>query len=45
MDTVVSFLISAGIIAFGLWTIACSIKVGSPIGFKLMGILTRGGPA
>jgi hypothetical protein len=39
MDTVLSFLISAGIIAFGLWTITCSIEAGSPIGFTLLGIL------
>jgi hypothetical protein len=39
MNTVLSFLISAGIIAFGLWTIACSIATGSPVGFTLMGIL------
>jgi hypothetical protein len=39
MNAVLSFLISAGIIAFGLWTITCSIEAGSPIGFTLMGIL------
>jgi hypothetical protein len=39
MNAVLSFLISAGIIAFGLWTITCSIATGAPIGFTLMGIL------
>ena len=39
MNAILSFLISAGIIAFGLWTITCSIEAGSPIGFTLMGIL------
>jgi hypothetical protein len=39
MNTVLSFLISAGILAFGLWTISCSIEAGSAIGFTLMGIL------
>jgi hypothetical protein len=38
MNAVLSFLISAGIIAFGLWVIACSIKAGSPTGFTLIGI-------
>jgi hypothetical protein len=31
MNAVLSFLISAGIIAFGLWTITYSIEAGSPI--------------
>ena len=35
-----SFLISAGIIAFGLWTLAYSNEAGSSVGFTLMGILT-----
>jgi hypothetical protein len=39
MNAVLSFLISAGIIVFSLWIIACSIEAGSPIGFTLMGIL------
>jgi hypothetical protein len=39
MNAVLSFLISAGIIAFGLWAIIWSIKAGLPIGFTLMGIL------
>jgi hypothetical protein len=39
MNAVLSFLISAGIIAFGLWAITYSIAAGSPLGFTLMGIL------
>jgi hypothetical protein len=39
MNAILSVLISAGIIAFGLWTITCSIEAGSPIGFTLMGVL------
>ena len=39
MDAVLSFLISAGIMVFGLWIITCSIEAGSPIGFTLMSIL------
>jgi hypothetical protein len=37
MDTVVSFLISAGIIAFGVWVVAVTITAGWP--WKLMGLL------
>jgi hypothetical protein len=39
MNALLSFLISAGIIAFGLWIITCSIEAGSSLGFPLMGIL------
>jgi hypothetical protein len=39
MNAVLSFLISAGIIAFGLWATTCSIEAGSSLGFTLMGIL------
>ena len=39
MNAVLSFLISAGIIAFGLWIIISAIKAGWPLGFTLMGIL------
>jgi hypothetical protein len=39
MNAVLSFLISVGIITFGLWTITCSIEAGAPIGFPLMVIL------
>jgi hypothetical protein len=40
MNTVLSFLISVGIIAFGLWTLTYSIEAGSSLGFTLMGILS-----
>ncbi len=40
MNAVLSSLISAGIIAFGLWTITYFIEAGSPIGIPLMGILS-----
>jgi hypothetical protein len=39
MNAFLSFLISTGIIAFGLCTTVCSIETGLPIGFTLMGIL------
>jgi hypothetical protein len=39
MNVVLSFLISAGIIAFGLWTVLSSIEAASPIGFTLIGVL------
>jgi hypothetical protein len=39
MNAVLSFLISAGIIAFGLWIITYAIEAGSPLGITLMGIL------
>ena len=37
MDTVLSFLISAGIIAFGVWVVAGTITAGWP--WTLMGLL------
>jgi hypothetical protein len=37
MDTVLSFLISAGIIAFGVWVVAETITAGWP--WTLMGLL------
>jgi hypothetical protein len=37
MDTVLSFLISAGIIAFGVWVVAGTIAAGWP--WTLMGLL------
>jgi hypothetical protein len=37
MDTVLSFLISAGIIAFGVWVVAGTITAGWP--WMLMGLL------
>jgi hypothetical protein len=39
MDTVLSFLISVGIIAFGIWIVAGTIAAGSLLGWKLMGML------
>jgi len=38
MDTVLSFLISAGIVAFGVWVVAGTIAVGWPLA-SLMGLL------
>jgi hypothetical protein len=39
MDTTFSFLISAGIIAFGVWIVAGTITAGSPLTWTLMGLL------
>ena len=39
MDTTFSFLISAGIIAFGVWIVAGAITAGSPLAWTLMGLL------
>jgi hypothetical protein len=39
MDTVLSFLISAGIIAFGVWVVAVTIAAGLPLAWPLMGML------
>ena len=38
MDTVLSFLISSGIIAFGIWVITGTIAAGWPLA-ALMGLL------
>jgi hypothetical protein len=40
MDTVLSLLISVGIIAFGVWIVACTLAAGSPLAWMLMGLLT-----
>ena len=40
MDAAFSFLISVGIIAFGIWIIAGAIAAGSPLAWALMGLLT-----
>jgi hypothetical protein len=40
MDMVLSFLISVGIIAFGVWIVASTIAVGWPFAWPLMGLLT-----
>jgi hypothetical protein len=39
MNTALSFLISAGIAAFGVWIIACTIGAGSLLSWTLLGIL------
>ena len=38
MNRALSFLISAGIVGFGIWIIAHSIAAGSPLVWTLMGI-------
>ena len=40
MDTVLSLLISVGIIAFGVWIVAGALTAGSPLAWTLMGLLT-----
>ena len=40
MDTVLSLLISVGIIAFGVWIVAGTLAAGSPLAWMLMGLLT-----
>jgi hypothetical protein len=40
MDAAFSFLISLGIIAFGIWIAAGTIAAGSPLAWALMGLLT-----
>ncbi len=39
MDATLSFLISAGIIAFGVWIVAGTVAAGSPLTWTLMGLL------
>jgi hypothetical protein len=39
MDTALSFLISVGIIAFGVWIVASTIAAGWPFAWPLMGLL------
>jgi hypothetical protein len=39
MDTVLSLLISAGIIAFGIWVVASTIAADSPLAWTLCGLL------
>jgi hypothetical protein len=39
MDTVLSLLVSAGIIAFGVWVVAGTIIAGWPWAWPLMGLL------
>ena len=40
MNAAFSFLISVGIVAFGIWIIAGTIAAGSPLAWTLMGLLT-----
>ncbi|MEH2506772.1 MULTISPECIES: hypothetical protein [unclassified Bradyrhizobium] len=40
MDDAFSFLISVGIIAFGIWIAAGTIGTGSPLVWTLLGLLT-----
>jgi hypothetical protein len=40
MDTVLSLLISDGIIAFGVWIVAGALAAGWPLAWTLMGLLT-----
>jgi hypothetical protein len=40
MNAAFSFLISIGIIAFGIWIVASTIGAGSPLAWALMGLLT-----
>ena len=40
MNAAFSFLISVGIIAFGVWIVASSIAAVSPLAWPLMGLLT-----
>ena len=39
MDMVLSFLISAGIVAFGVWVVVGTIIAGWPWAWPLMGLL------
>src|SRR5256884_9570486 len=39
MDMVLSFLISAGIIAFGVWVVVGTITAGWPLAWTIMGLL------
>jgi len=41
MNAAFSFLISVGIIAFGLWITAGTIAAGSPLAWTLMGVCTE----
>jgi len=40
MDAAFSFLISVGIVVFGIWIAAGTIAAGSPLAWALMGLLT-----
>jgi hypothetical protein len=40
MDTALSHLISAGIIAFGVWIIVGTLTAGTPLAWTLLGLLS-----
>jgi hypothetical protein len=40
MNAAFSFLISIGLIAFGIWIVAGTIGASSPLAWALMGLLT-----
>jgi hypothetical protein len=40
MNAAFSFLISVGILAFGIWIVAGTIAAGSPLGWTFMGLIT-----
>jgi hypothetical protein len=39
MDTALSYLISAGIIAFGVWIVVGTVTAGSPMAWTFMGLV------
>jgi hypothetical protein len=39
MDKALSYLISAGIIAFGVWIVVGTVTTGSPLAWTLSGLL------
>jgi hypothetical protein len=39
MDTALSYLISAGIIAFGVWIAVGTVTAGSPMAWTFMGLV------
>lgn len=40
MNRALSLLISAGITAFGVWTVGYTMLSGSPLGWTFMGVLS-----
>jgi hypothetical protein len=39
MDKALSFVISVGIVAFGIWVVVSAIKAGAPLAWPAMGLL------
>jgi hypothetical protein len=39
MDTALSYLISAGIIAFGVWIVVSTVTAGSPMAWTFAGLV------